>query len=103
MGEFKMINAHEVVPDCNNVSCTHLLYTGRCLDRCLSIYKSGLGASGGAYWKSRANHNDFLWVECSNCGFRVENYKAVVCGKSSTDYVDVQYKFCPMCGKEMRV
>lgn len=56
-----------------------------------------------AYWKNRAYRNDFIWAECSNCGFIVENYKAVKLGKSSSDYVGVKYKFCPICGKEMRV
>ena len=56
-----------------------------------------------AYWKPRAEFNDYLWAECSNCGFRVEAYKAVYTGISSTDYTSVKYKFCPMCGKSMRV
>lgn len=56
-----------------------------------------------AYWEHRAKHNDYLWVECSNCGFRIENYKAVVLDGSDTKFSEVKYKFCPICGKEMGV
>ena len=56
-----------------------------------------------AVWKDRAEYNDFIWAECSNCGFRVEAYKAVKTGKSSADYVEVKYNFCPICGKPMTV
>lgn len=98
-----MINVHEVVPGCPHANCRHLLYTGKCLDECLKRYRNELGINNRAKWLHRGKYNDFLWCECSNCGFRVENYTAVVCGKSSTDYVDVKYKFCPMCGKAMEV
>lgn len=56
-----------------------------------------------AFWKNRAEYNDHLWAECSNCGFQVENYKAVETGRSSDDYTEPKYKFCPKCGKRMAV
>ena len=56
-----------------------------------------------AYWLHRARYNDYIWCECSNCGFWVEHYKAVVTQGCDTNFVDVKYKFCPICGKEMRV
>lgn len=56
-----------------------------------------------AYWEPRAYVKDYLWAECSNCNFRVEAYKAVYVGVSSVDYVATKYKFCPICGKSMRV
>ena len=56
-----------------------------------------------AYWLHRARYNDYIWCECSNCGFWVEHYKAVVTKGCDTNFVDVKYKFCPICGKEMRV
>ena len=58
---------------------------------------------GKAKWKNRAQYNDYLWTECSNCGFRVENYKAVKMGKSSLEYIDCIWKYCPKCGSEMTV
>ena len=56
-----------------------------------------------AYWLHRAQHNDYIWVECSYCGFRVENYKAVVLNRSDTDFIDTRYHYCPICGKKMKV
>lgn len=56
-----------------------------------------------AFWQDRAAYNDFLWSECSNCGFQVEHYKAVETGRSSTDYTRPKYGFCPKCGKPMAV
>lgn len=56
-----------------------------------------------AKWKHRAEHNDFIWCECSNCGFRVEAYKAVVSEGRDTNYVAVKYNYCPICGKSMGV
>lgn len=56
-----------------------------------------------AKWKNRAEHNDYLWAECSNCGFRVENYKVVKTGRSSTEYTNPIWKYCPKCGAEMSV
>lgn len=50
-----------------------------------------------AHWQTREKYNDYLWVECSNCGFRVENYKAVKLGKSSTDIVGNKWNGCPIC------
>ena len=54
-----------------------------------------------AYWKTREEYNDYLWVECSNCGFRVENYKAVKTGMSSTDIVGNKWNACPACCARM--
>lgn len=53
------------------------------------------------HWKTREAYNDYLWVECSNCGFRVENYTAVRTGMSSTDIVEVKWHYCPKCGIPM--
>lgn len=92
----------EVIYDCPNALCTLPLYTGKCSKECLARYYNTTN-SNYAYWEHRAKHNDHLWVECSNCGFRVENYKAVVLDKCDTKFSDVKYKFCPICGKEMRV
>ena len=58
---------------------------------------------GKAKWKNRAQYNDYLWTECSNCGLRVENYKAVKMGRSSIEYTDCIWKYCPKCGSEMTV
>lgn len=99
-----MINTHEVILDCPHYAfCTHLLYVGRCMDECLKRRNREYGFSNKAKWKHRGAHNDFIWAECSNCGFRVENYKAVKMGRSDTDYIEVRYKFCPACGKQMEV
>lgn len=54
-----------------------------------------------AHWMTREHKNDYLWVECSNCGFRVESYKAVNVGKSSTDIVGYKYHSCPKCTAKM--
>ena len=54
-----------------------------------------------AQWKTREKHNDYLWVECSNCGFRVENYKAVETGRSSTDVIGYKWHACPKCTAKM--
>lgn len=95
-----MINEHEVNLSCPHYGlCTTVLYTGSCSKACREKFV----ASKIAYWDHRGAHNDFLWVECSNCGFRVENYKAVVLDGSDTKFKDVKYKFCPICGREMRV
>lgn len=59
--------------------------------------------SNTAYWKDRSDKNDYLWCECSNCGFMVENYKVVELGFSDTDYIGVKYNYCPKCGKKMFV
>lgn len=56
-----------------------------------------------AKWKNRKRYNDHLWAECSKCGFMVENYKAVVTGRSSDEYVGVLYNYCPKCGSKMSV
>lgn len=99
-----MINGHEVISSCPHYTfCTYLLYTGSCMKECFKRRDKELGANKHAFWRHRGADNDFLWVECSNCGFRVENYKAVVFDGSDTKFKDVKYKFCPICGKEMRV
>jgi hypothetical protein len=100
-----MRNCDNIVPECRHTNCHHQLYTGKCLDACLKRYRAelGIGANNIAYWRHRGAHNDYIWVECSNCGFRVENYKAVVFDCSDTKFKDVKYKFCPICGKEMKV
>ena len=98
-----MINAHEVIQNCPHTMCMTPLYTGKCLDECLKRYRKEMGIEEGAKWKTRAEYNDFLWVECSNCGFRVENYKAVKQIKSNRECDEAIYKFCPMCGKSMGV
>lgn len=54
-----------------------------------------------AQWKTREAYNDYLWVECSNCGFRVENYLAVETGRSSTDVVGYRWHACPKCTAKM--
>lgn len=54
-----------------------------------------------AFWKTREDKNDYLWVECSNCGFRAENYIATNVGISSTDVVGYKWKACPKCGANM--
>lgn len=54
-----------------------------------------------AHWKTREARNDYLWVECSNCGFLVENYKAVKTGRSSTDIVEYKWHACPKCTAKM--
>jgi hypothetical protein len=79
------------------------VHTGKCLDECLRRYRAEINTSNYAFWKHRAAYNDYIWVECSNCGFRVENYKAVVLDGCDTKFKDVKYKFCPICGKEMKV
>ena len=53
------------------------------------------------HWMNRSAKNDYIWCECSNCGFMVENYKAVILGKSDTDYIGVKYHYCPVCGAKM--
>lgn len=92
--------SNTVIYECPNAACKTPIYTGSCLKECWNKY---YGKLSHARWKHRAEHNDFLWVECSNCGFRVENYKAVVFDGSDTKFKDVKYKFCPMCGKPMGV
>lgn len=54
-----------------------------------------------AQWKTREAKNDYLWVECSNCGFWVENYKAVELGVSSTDVIGYKWHACPKCTAKM--
>lgn len=54
-------------------------------------------------WQNRSEYNDHLWAECSECGFRQENYKVVEIGKSSNDYIKVIWNYCPICGAKMSV
>jgi predicted nucleic-acid-binding Zn-ribbon protein len=82
------------------------MYTGRCSKICFELkakYDLLHTELKTAVWQNRAEHNDFLWAECSNCGFTIENYKAVKSTKSSTVYDEVIYKYCPMCGRRMGV
>lgn len=97
------MNDREIVPRCKLAPCAYLLFTGKCLNECLKIYHAELGIKGEARWKPRAKHNDFIWAECSNCGFREEARKVVQKGESDTDYIRAKYMFCPMCGKSMGV
>ena len=93
-----------IIYNCPNANCYHPINTGKCLDECWRRYRGNPEKNcDTAYWEHRAKYNDYLWVECSHCGFRVENYKAVVFDGSDTKFSDVKYKFCPICGKEMRV
>jgi hypothetical protein len=99
-----MINGNEIISDCPHYTfCTYVLYVGTCMKECFKRREKEMGTNNYAFWRHRGAYNDFLWCECSNCGFRIEAYTAVKAGKSSTDYIDVRYKFCPMCGKEMKV
>ena len=66
-------------------------------EHCCEHYKEEVVAK----WKTREDKNDYLWVECSNCGFRVENYNAVTTGRSSTHVVGYKWKACPKCGAHM--
>ena len=59
--------------------------------------------AGHGKWKNREEYNDYLWAECSLCGFRVEAYKVAKIGRSSTDYVEAIWGYCPKCGAEMSV
>jgi NADH pyrophosphatase NudC (nudix superfamily) len=96
-----MINEHEHIKSCEHYEiCTYPLYVGKCRSECLKKYRN---VDVKAKWLNRANANDFIWVECSNCGFRVENYKAVILDGSDMKFKDVKYKFCPECGKPMEV
>lgn len=96
------MSSDEIIHDCPDALCTLPLYTGRCSDECLRRYH-GKSNSKYAYWEHRAKYNDYIWVECSNCSFRVENHKAVILDGCDTKFSDVRYKFCPICGKEMRI
>ena len=95
----------KLIYDCPKAACVYSLFTGRCRDKCKKRYKVETAEESDSftYWEHRAKHNDYLWVECSNCGFTVENYKAVVLDKCDTKFSEVIYKFCPMCGKAMSV
>ena len=99
-----MINGHEVISDCPHYGlCTHVLYVGRCMKECFKRREKEMGTGNYAFWQHRGAHNDYIWAECSNCGFREENWKVAKLGKSDTDYVGVKWNYCPNCGKEMRV
>lgn len=94
------MSSDNIIYGCTNAVCTEPLYTGRCKQACWNRY---LESTSKARWKHRGVHNDFIWAECSSCGFRVESLKAVKIGRTSTDYTGVIYKFCPICGKQMEV
>lgn len=81
--------------------CNQIAITGSCVG-CAMKYRKADEAPE-AKWKHRAEHNDFIWAECSNCGFREEAWKVVYKGKSDREYIDVKWKYCPMCGKRMGV
>jgi hypothetical protein len=91
---------NEIIHDCHNADCHEPIVNGKCKKTCWDRY---LDKPNFAKWKNRAAYNDFLWVECSNCGFRVKNYKAVRMSQSNRKYDEAIYKFCPMCGKPMEV
>lgn len=95
-----------IIYNCPNAACHEPIDTGRCKEECWRRYrgeKKPVAEENFAYWEHRAKHNDYLWVQCSNCGFRVENYTAVILDGCDTKFKDVKYRFCPICGKEMRV
>ena len=100
-----MINEHEHVVSCMYYYlCPTPLYTGKCSDECIKKhYKEFNSSKDKAKWKHRAEYNDFIFAECSNCGFMEEAWKVVRKGESDCEYVEVKYKFCPMCGKAMGV
>ena len=56
-----------------------------------------------AKWENRAQYNDYLWTQCSECGYRTEMYNAVETGRSDAEYVAVKWLYCPKCGSEMSV
>ena len=92
----------KLIYDCPKAGCVYSLFAGRCKDKCRS--KHHIEATEKfAYWEHRAKYNDFIWVECSNCGFRVENYKAVIADRGDTGFSGVKYNYCPICGKPMKV
>ena len=53
-----------------------------------------------AYWLPR---KDSKYVECSQCGFQVENHRAVELGVDENDFIEVKYNRCPICGAEMHI
>lgn len=58
-----------------------------------------------AHWMTGEHKNDYLWVECSNCGFLVENYKALKIGNGIDGplgkIVGYKYHACPKCTAKM--
>lgn len=80
----------------NCYDITHSYYR-----RAKRLYDLGYRKPVVAKWKTREACNDFLWVECSNCGFLVENYKAIKIGRSSTDVVGYKWHSCPKCSAKM--
>jgi hypothetical protein len=102
-----VINGHECITECPRWAfCSTPVYTGRCSKVCFELkgkYESTYRETNHAYWEHRASYNDYLWVECSNCKFQVEKDKAVICDGSDTKFSEAKYRFCPICGKEMRV
>ena len=90
-----------VIYNCPHALCTTPLYTGECRQDCLDRYYGK--ASDTAKWKHRAEHNDFIFAECSNCGFMEEAWKVVKKGGDDRTYIKAKWKYCPMCGKPMEV
>lgn len=89
-----MINGAEIVPTCTNAMCSTPLYTGSCSKECLTRYKNETQKQVRvklSHWINPTYKNDFIWVECSKCGFRIDMH------------VSEFYKFCPHCGKNMEV
>lgn len=106
----RLIELLNIVP-CKE-GCCSAMHGGRCidlddLDRCQiesivnNLIANGVTIRKNACWKTREDKNDYLWVECSNCGFVVENYKAVKLGCSSTDVIGYKYHSCPICTAKM--
>lgn len=53
-----------------------------------------------AYWLPV---KDTVFATCSECGFQVENHRAVEIGETSDDYVKVKYHRCPICESRMHI
>ena len=54
-----------------------------------------------AYWKTREAQKDTLWMECSSCGYKLENFRAVILGDKPTDIKGVRCHVCPNCEARM--
>ena len=70
---------------------------------CLNAYV--FDESIAAHWKTKEDKNDFLWVECSNCGFSVKNYEALKVGDGTdgplAKVIGYNYHACPKCTAKM--
>ena len=56
-----------------------------------------------ATWNNRAYVNDHSFVECSHCGHKEPNYRAVKIGNDSDTYTEVLLHYCPKCGCHMKL